>query len=264
MSTFGYNTFRRVGKGIQVSADGSPRAKAGGITVEWATVSAAASDYEVRGNGEPSSTNFLSIAAPADDYVYTGEKFLRYGQVMCKIVGGTSDGKYAPYGASSGLGGGALSKARGDMYILNASVHENDPGSDHPAAIEGGLVWKYRLIVNYNTIQTITMTATGGTFTISYKGQTTSSLAYNASAGTVQAALEALSTIGTGKVTVSLNSSVYTITVSPTLGDQAAFTVATGSLTGGSATVASPADTAAGPTSTEFNAAFPNIRFVSE
>lgn len=43
----------------------------------------------------------------------------------------------------------------------------------------------------------------GGTFTLSFQGQTTSALAYNASASTVQTALLALSTIGSGNCQVS-------------------------------------------------------------
>lgn len=45
-----------------------------------------------------------------------------------------------------------------------------------------------------------------GTFTLSYLGQTTGSLAYNASAASIQTALEGLSTIGTGNVTVTASS----------------------------------------------------------
>jgi len=45
--------------------------------------------------------------------------------------------------------------------------------------------------------------ATGGTFTLTFGGQTTSALAYNANAAAVKAALEALSTIGSGKVEVT-------------------------------------------------------------
>ncbi len=44
---------------------------------------------------------------------------------------------------------------------------------------------------------------TGGTFTLSYLGQTTSALAYNASNATIQSALEGLSTIGSGNVLIS-------------------------------------------------------------
>ena len=44
---------------------------------------------------------------------------------------------------------------------------------------------------------------TGGTFTLSYGGQTTSGIAWNASAATVQSALQALSSIGTGNMFVT-------------------------------------------------------------
>jgi hypothetical protein len=44
------------------------------------------------------------------------------------------------------------------------------------------------------------MLPTGGTFTVTYSGQTTSALAYNASAATVQTALEALSNLSSGDV----------------------------------------------------------------
>lgn len=50
---------------------------------------------------------------------------------------------------------------------------------------------------------TITGSPTGGTFTLTYGGQTTAAIAYNAAAATVQTDLEALSTIGAGNVSVS-------------------------------------------------------------
>ena len=56
-----------------------------------------------------------------------------------------------------------------------------------------------------NEVQVITLTnaPTGGTFTLTYSGQTTGTIAYNASAATVDAALEALSNIGAGDVAVT-------------------------------------------------------------
>jgi hypothetical protein len=61
------------------------------------------------------------------------------------------------------------------------------------------------LAVPVNEIQTITITGTptGGTFTLTYAGQTTAGIAYNAVAAAVQSALQALSTVGTGGVTVA-------------------------------------------------------------
>lgn len=91
-----------------------------------------------------------------------------------------------------------------------------------------------------NETVTITVTATGGTFTITFGGQATGALAYNASAATVEDALEGLSSIGNGNVQVSLSGGVYTLEFIEDLRntDVGAVTVATGSLTGGTATVA--------------------------
>jgi hypothetical protein len=56
-----------------------------------------------------------------------------------------------------------------------------------------------------NTIGTATITGgpSGGTFTLSYGGQTTAAIAYNATAATVEEALQALSSIGNGNIQVS-------------------------------------------------------------
>lgn len=50
---------------------------------------------------------------------------------------------------------------------------------------------------------TITGTPTGGTFTLSFKGFTTPGITFNAAASVVQAALEALSSVGTGGIAVT-------------------------------------------------------------
>lgn len=56
-----------------------------------------------------------------------------------------------------------------------------------------------------NEVQTVTVngTPTGGTFTLTFAGETTTPIAYNAAAAAVQAALVALPNIGTGNVTAS-------------------------------------------------------------
>ena len=57
---------------------------------------------------------------------------------------------------------------------------------------------------NSNEVQTISLSnATAGTFRLAYGNQNTGDLAYNASAGTIQTALEGLSTLGSGNVSVS-------------------------------------------------------------
>jgi hypothetical protein len=59
--------------------------------------------------------------------------------------------------------------------------------------------------VTGNAVFTLTFTGvvSGGTFTLTYAAQTTSAIAYNATASAVQIALQALSTIGNGNVLVT-------------------------------------------------------------
>lgn len=83
-------------------------------------------------------------------------------------------------------------------------------------------------------IQTLTVTADGGTYTITYSGQTTTALAYNISSANLQTALEALSNIAPGDLTVtgSLGAG-YTITWNNALGNVAQPTTTNTLLTGG-------------------------------
>ena len=61
--------------------------------------------------------------------------------------------------------------------------------------------------------QAITLTNfTSGGFTLTFDGHTTRTLAWNASASDVQSALEGLSNIGTGNVTVTRTGTSYAIT----------------------------------------------------
>lgn len=82
-----------------------------------------------------------------------------------------------------------------------------------------------------NNVQTVTITGapTGGTFTLTYGAQTTASLAYNATAAQIQAALGVLTSLTVGTVQVS-GTGPFTVTIlaaSPTA------LTATASLTGG-------------------------------
>lgn len=66
--------------------------------------------------------------------------------------------------------------------------------------------------IGNNEVQTVTVDATGGTFTITYSGQETSTIAYNATAAAVQTAVEALSTVGSGNVSVTQPKRLFTLT----------------------------------------------------
>ena len=96
---------------------------------------------------------------------------------------------------------------------------------------------------------TVSGTPTGGTFKLSYRGAITAAIAYNAAAATVQAALEALRTIGTGNVTVSGSAGgPYTITFVGALAGVNAILIqrADNSLTGGTSPDVTIVQTTAG------------------
>lgn len=115
-----------VGLGIQVTADGRPRPKTGGVTIDWSTV-AAVSGADVTLND--------GVIIPI------GRKYLRYGQIITEI---TTGGKYGPYDPAAADGRQTL--ARGKCWIVNRTVTDNDPKGDHPEAIDGGTVFQARLI----------------------------------------------------------------------------------------------------------------------
>lgn len=91
-----------------------------------------------------------------------------------------------------------------------------------------------------NEVQTVTITGTptGGTWTLTFDGQTTAGIAYNAAASAVQTALLALSNLDTGDVTVGGGpgpGTPYTVTFGGvyTSTDVPAMTASGASLTGG-------------------------------
>jgi hypothetical protein len=102
-----------------------------------------------------------------------------------------------------------------------------------------------------NEVQSVTITGspTGGTFTLSYSGQTTAGIAYNASATAVQSALAALSNIGSGNVAVTGSAGgPYTVTFKGDLSgmDAAQLTASGTGLTGGTSPAVNAATSTAG------------------
>lgn len=89
-------------------------------------------------------------------------------------------------------------------------------------------------------VQTVTITGspTGGTFTLTFSGQTTAAIAYNATAAVVQAALEALSNVDPGDVAVAGGpgpGAPWTVTFAGQYrGENVTQMTASSSLTGGS------------------------------
>lgn len=106
-------------------------------------------------------------------------------------------------------------------------------------------------VAGTDEVQTLTLggTPTGGTFTLTFEGQTTAAIAWSSTnatlIGNIDAALEALTTIGTGNVTTAVGTmtagiGTATITFVGVLAKKAVptITVANNSLTGTAPTVA--------------------------
>lgn len=113
-------------------------------------------------------------------------------------------------------------------------------------------------------VQTLTVTGapTGGTFTVTYSGQTTGNIAYNASAATVQTALEALSNIGAGEAVVTGSAGgPWTVTFAGTLADTNvdAMTTDAALLTGGTTPDVVVATSTAGGSTTNLTGPIPTV-----
>jgi len=108
------------GRSIQLSADGAPKAKAGGVTMDWTTVPAVAGSAITYEDGVT---------------VGVGQKALRYGSVIYRIP---ATGLY-------GLADNATALVFGETYLVNETVLEEDRNSNHPAAIDGGRVFRDRI-----------------------------------------------------------------------------------------------------------------------
>ena len=110
----------------------------------------------------------------------------------------------------------AISGLNGDVLITGASTNFSNvaltDSGDHKKYQISDLTKRFfdptvapTVQTALNEIQTISITGspTGGTFTLTFGGQTTANINYNDSAATVQTRLQALSSIGNGNVSVA-------------------------------------------------------------
>ena len=124
-------------------------------------------------------------------------------------------------------------------------------------SLTGGTVYVARIQSaaerkNETQLVTVEGVATGGTFTLTYAGQTTSALAYNIAATAVVTALEALSNIGVGDVAVEgAAGGPWSVTFQGALAytNVASMTASGASLTGGGGTQGTSISTTVSPTS---------------
>ncbi|MEU5259016.1 P22 phage major capsid protein family protein [Amycolatopsis sp. NPDC021455] len=165
---------------------------------------------------------YVSNALPPD----VGFCFHKTAYVLSMKAPMVPDG--ASYGSSQSYAGLAMRWIRDYDFraVQDRSLIDLYAGTNHVA--DGAT----------NEVQTVQITGspTGGTYTLTYSGQTTSGIAYNASATAVQSALASLSTIGSGNVAVSGSAGgPYTVTFKNDLSgiDAAQLTASGSGLTGG-------------------------------
>lgn len=139
-----------------------------------------------------------------------------------------------------------------DVSTLTAGTHYDSTTKVVPSGLavtfDSG-TGMFKPFAGVNEVQTVTITGTptGGTFTLTLDGETTAAIAYNATAAAVQSALEALSNVAAGDLTVSGSAGgPYTVTFAGAYSatNVPALTASGASLTGGT----SPGVTIATPT----------------
>ena len=142
----------------------------------------------------------------------------------------------------------AVVSTKDQIAILGDSTLATYFAYNQTAAIQNGYMGPlygmdtyYSQLVPLGYNVTVSTDSTGGTFTLTFNGQTTSALAYNATAATVQTAFLLLSSVGTGNAVVTGGAGAtapYLITFTGTLaGTRLAVTGSGASLTGGTHTL---------------------------
>lgn len=120
----------------------------------------------------------------------------------------------------------------GNRWFALATADPGDTGANEVTGLS-------RTAVRLNEVQTLTITGapTGGSFTITYSGQTTAAIPFDATAAEIQAELELLSNVGEGNVLVTggpLPGAAIAIEFVKALGGQSlSLMTTTDSLTGG-------------------------------
>lgn len=132
-------------------------------------------------------------------------------------------GVHAPFWASDRSQASYATTTNGDVpqHTYKLTLAESDLARTMwDAMIVGGTYfaradWQGQFTENAYTVAL--GAASAGTYSLTFDGQTASSIAFDADAATIQSDLEALSTIGSGNVTVTGASTPYTVTFTGTL-----------------------------------------------
>jgi hypothetical protein len=159
------------------------------------------------------------------------------------------NGELGHFSSANSPRGIAVNNATGNVYVADFNNHRIDEFSSGGTPIRA---WGNQVVASgpdlatpTSAVQTLTVTATGGRYTLRFSGQSTGEIEAGAGKFTaIQTALTGLSSVGSGNVTVSETSSgVYKITFGGTLANTPEPLIEAESgpvtpLTGGTASVA--------------------------
>jgi hypothetical protein len=148
-------------------------------------------------NSIPNSNEPCGLAVDSHGDLFVTEKgtgkVVRYVPTVYPFVGTPTYGVAETIDASGNAKGIAVD---GSTLVTNSS--EVIGGDDSLYVAKGDHIDSYG-----NESQGVEVNASGGTFTLTFNGQTTPALPFDATHTEVQAALEALSTVGAGSVSVT-------------------------------------------------------------
>lgn len=132
---YGRSVLGQIGMGYQLSADGNPRAKVGGGTIDWSTVAAVSGSDVTLANG-----GVVSVGAK---YLPAGSTVIR----ITSVVNGSTVGMYGPFDPTTPATDGRQTlAANADCYLLNRDAIQGNPKDDYPELIYGGRVWLARIL----------------------------------------------------------------------------------------------------------------------
>ncbi len=162
----------------------------GTAEVQTITVDAGGGTFTITWNGQTTSALAFDVSAADLETALDGLSNIADGDV--EVTGGPGDvGGTTPYTLTWLARLGNVASPTTDPALLTGGAGTATVGVTTPGTGPT------------NEVQTVTVSADGGTFTLTFDGQTTSALAYNVSAADMQTALRALSNIDADGVTVS-------------------------------------------------------------
>lgn len=151
----------------------------------------------------PSPADGATLTSNAVSFTFTYPKKPNQAKTfVCDLTGPTaSSGPCDPavaFGSNGSQSGISYSGLANGSYTLTASLISNGGG------VQTSATRHFTVAAPRNEIQSVRVSnATGGTFTLTFSGQTTDPIAFNATATQAQGALEALSNIGSGNLSVT-------------------------------------------------------------